>query len=295
MKGGLNELALFSGAGGGLLASKLLGWNTIGAVEIEEYPRNVVLQRQRDGMLEPFPIWDDVCTFDGKPWRGSVDVVSGGFPCQDISAAWKGPGITGERSGLWKEYLRIVKECHPRFVFAENTANLRKRGLRVVINDLARVGYSVRWITLDSSWFGVPHPRPRMFILAVRNWKPVVHSCEWDWIEEDTAICPFCGIDYSECPCPGPHSKDDGWEISEQDWGVVAYPDSSRRKEQRRACPVSQEYAPFECSGWWETEPGLGRVVDELAHRVDRLKAIGNGQVPAVAATAFNILSKGIL
>jgi len=289
----LNELALFAGAGGGLLASHLLGWNTVAAVEIEKYPREVLLQRQRDGMLGQFPIWDDVCTFDGKPWRGLVDVVSGGFPCQDISAAWAGPGIEGERSGLWKEYARIIRECQPRYVFAENTSNLRKRGLRVVIQDLARIGYSVRWVTLDSSWFGVPHPRPRMFILAVRNWKPVVHSCECDWIDEDTAICPFCGVDYAECSCPGPHSEDDGWEIQEQDWGVIAYPDHARCQEQRRTGTIPTKHASAECVGWWETEPALGRVADGVAHRVDRLKAIGNGQVPAVAAAAFRILSGG--
>ena len=97
----MRELHLFAGAGGGILGGMLLGHTTVGAVEIEPYCRRVLLQRQRDGILPKFPIWDDVCTFDGKPWRGKVDVVCGGFPCQDISVAGKGTGITGERSGLW--------------------------------------------------------------------------------------------------------------------------------------------------------------------------------------------------
>jgi DNA (cytosine-5)-methyltransferase 1 len=80
----MNELHLFAGAGGGILGGILLGHTTVCAVEIEPYPRKVLLQRQRDGILPKFPIWDDVCTFDGKPWRGSVDVICGGFPCQDI-------------------------------------------------------------------------------------------------------------------------------------------------------------------------------------------------------------------
>ena len=83
----MNELALFAGAGGGILGGKLLGWRTVCAVEIEPYPRNVLIARQDDGSLEPFPIWDDVRTFDGKPWRGIIDLVSGGFPCQDISCS----------------------------------------------------------------------------------------------------------------------------------------------------------------------------------------------------------------
>ena len=101
-KENLNELALFAGAGGGILGGKLLGWRTVCAVEWEAYPASVLCARQNDKVLPPFPIWDDVQTFDGKPWRGIVDVVSGGFPCTDISAAGKGAGIDGEASGMWR-------------------------------------------------------------------------------------------------------------------------------------------------------------------------------------------------
>jgi DNA (cytosine-5)-methyltransferase 1 len=94
----MNELALFAGAGGGILGGHLLGWRTVCAVEWEPYPASVLLARQNDEMLPPFPVWDDIQTFDGRPWRGIVDVVSGGFPCQDISAAGGGAGIDGERS-----------------------------------------------------------------------------------------------------------------------------------------------------------------------------------------------------
>lgn len=100
-------MALFAGAGGGILGGKLLGWRTVCAVEIDPYARRVLLARQADGCLEPFPIWDDVTTFDGHRWRGRVDVVSGGFPCQDISAGGKGVGIDGIKSGLWAEPPRL--------------------------------------------------------------------------------------------------------------------------------------------------------------------------------------------
>ena len=85
----MNELALFAGAGGGVLASYLLGWRTVCAVERDAYAAQVLAQRQNDGILEAFPIWSDITTFDGKPWQGIVDVISGGFPCQDISSAGK--------------------------------------------------------------------------------------------------------------------------------------------------------------------------------------------------------------
>ena len=112
---GMRELALFAGAGGGILGGRMLGWRTVCAVEIADYPRRVLLQRQQDGVLGQFPIWDDVTTFDGTAWRGKVDVISGGFPCQDISCVGKGLGIeSGKRSGLWKEYARIIREVRPR-------------------------------------------------------------------------------------------------------------------------------------------------------------------------------------
>ncbi len=132
----MNELALFSGAGGGILGGQLLGWKTICAVEIERYARDVLLARQNDGMLRPFPIWDDIRTFDGKPWRGRVDVVSGGFPCEDISCAGKGTGINGDRSGLWYEMSRVVGEVQPSFVSIENSPLLTSRGLEVVLSKL---------------------------------------------------------------------------------------------------------------------------------------------------------------
>ena len=116
----MRELALFAGAGGGILGGNLLGWRTVCAVEWEPYPASVLCARQNDGLLPPFPVWDDVQTFDGKPWRGVVDVVSGGFPCQDISAAGSGAGIDGARSGMWKHMARIVGEVLPRWGMTRN-------------------------------------------------------------------------------------------------------------------------------------------------------------------------------
>ena len=106
----MNELALFAGAGGGILGGHLLGWRTVCAVEWEAYPASVLCARQNDGLLESFPIWDDVQTFDGKPWRGIVDVISGGFPCQDISVAGKQLGFDGEKSSMFFEVVRLLQE-----------------------------------------------------------------------------------------------------------------------------------------------------------------------------------------
>lgn len=162
----MNELALFAGAGGGILGGKLLGWRTICAVEHEPYARDVLLARQNDGSLEAFPVWDDVCTFDGREWAGRVDVVSGGFPCTDISAAGKGAGIEGAESGLWSEMARIVGEVRPFFVFVENSPMLTSRGLGTVLGDLAAMGFDAEWGVLGAHHAGAPHKRDRIWILA---------------------------------------------------------------------------------------------------------------------------------
>ena len=162
----MNELALFAGAGGGILGGKLLGWRTVCAVEISPYARSVLLARQADGCLDRFPIWDDIKTFDGCQWRGAVDVVSGGFPCQDISAAGKGRGIEGERSGLWSEMSRIIGEVQPRFAFVENSPMLTVRGIDRVLGDLAAMGYDARWGIIGAKDAGAPHSRERIWVVA---------------------------------------------------------------------------------------------------------------------------------
>lgn len=162
----LRELALFAGAGGGILAGRLLGWRTVCAVEIDTHAAGVLLVRQNDESLEPFPIWDDVATFKGKDWYGIVDVVSGGFPCQDISLAGKGKGIEGERSGLWKHMARIIGEVRPRFALVENSPALTIRGLYRVLGDLAAMGYNAEWGVVGAGSLGFPHERKRVYILA---------------------------------------------------------------------------------------------------------------------------------
>lgn len=178
----MRELALFAGAGGGILGGKLLGWRTVCAVEVNPYCRSVLLARQRDGILDPFPIWDDVRTFDGNRWRGHVDVVSGGFPCQDISAAGKGAGIDGERSGLWVEMARIIDEVRPQFAYMENSPMLTSRGLGRVLGDLAEMGMDARWGVLGAHHAGLPHRRDRIWIVASDP-----KRCEWREEQHDGA------------------------------------------------------------------------------------------------------------
>ena len=241
----MNELALFAGAGGGILGGKLLGWKTVCAVEIEEYPRNVLLARQDDGCLPPFPVWDDIRTFDGKPWRDVVDCISGGFPCQDISVCGKGAGLEGERSGLWSEMRRIISEVRPSYVFVENSPALAFRGGLRVIGDLASMGYMGRNCCLGGFSVGGCSNGERM------------------WIVASAANCPMLeGLDLSE--------------------PLIAYSEESCRRQHSRA--VGEMLSQDDYSG-------LKRNSDDVADGMDRLKAIGNGQNPFLAALAWRLLT----
>jgi DNA (cytosine-5)-methyltransferase 1 len=159
----VNELALFAGAGGGILAGHLLGWRTVCAVEWDAYAASVLVARQNDGLLPAFPIWDDVRTFDGRPWRGLVDVVSGGFPCQAYSSASRGRSVADD---LWPEMRRVVADVAPRYVFAENT---QRRAIDRAADDLEAMGYAVRCMPLSAADVGADHIRQRYWLLAHAN------------------------------------------------------------------------------------------------------------------------------
>ena len=140
----LTNLSLFSGAGGLDLGAKLVGgFKTVAYVEYDRYAQGVLMSRMRSKELDDAPIFEDVRTFDGRRLCGSVDVVSGGFPCQDLSVAGKRAGIIkGEKSGLWREFARIIREVRPGYCLLENVPGLLIDGaLGVVLGDLATMGY----------------------------------------------------------------------------------------------------------------------------------------------------------
>ena len=304
----VNELALFAGAGGGILGGKLLGWRTVCAVEWEPYPASVLVARQNDGFLPPFPIWDDVQTFDGKPWQGIVDVVSGGFPCQDISSAGRGAGIDGERSGMWREMARIIHEVQPRFAFVENSPMLTSRGLGTVLGDLAAMGFDARWGVLGAADVGANHQRDRIWIVAkwrgqlsyaqhnrIRRWEQQQESIK----KENVVNSKGSGNrrDTREFSTEDEQQKKERqekriWEFDNASQGFVSNSDLSQQQRGCVSCGIQQKDSYACDSRWWEVEPDLGRVADGVAARVDRLKAIGNGQVPLCAATAWRILSE---
>ena len=228
-KGGyLNELALFAGAGGGILGGQLHGWRTVCGVEINPFCARRLMQRPNEGHVPFFPIWDDVCSFDGRPWEKIVDVVSGGFPCQPFSNATHGHATAMD---LWPEMFRIVSEVKPKFVFAEN---VKLPPIARAADDCATLGYKTKIVALSAEDLGADHTRQRYWLLAYPDVHCKLHSPEHD----ETQVLP----DF--------------------------------------------------CPRIWETKESLGSgVADGLANGMDRLRAAGNGQVPAVAAAAWSVLT----
>jgi DNA (cytosine-5)-methyltransferase 1 len=255
------------------------------------------MQRQRDGMLEQFPIWDDVRTFDGRPWRGIVDVVSGGFPCQDISVAGPGDGLDGDRSGLWFEYERIVKEIRPTYVFAENSPALRTRGLGTIVKGLAELGYDTRWGVLGAWHLGSPHKRDRLWLLATdtnsergRSEQITGAECKDPTVTRDDGTQEPMAYANRERELQPQGCEQEQWRRIGDRSEEVGNAHNAGREKQRGALAAQTKLETTQRGGWWRTEPAVGRVAHGVASRVDRLKAIGNGQVPAVAAAAFEIL-----
>lgn len=298
----MRTLHLFAGAGGGIIADMMLGHTPVAAVEIDPFCREVLKARQRDGWLPEFEIFEDVREFDGTKWRGKVDCICGGFPCQDISCAGKGAGIHGERSGLFFEMARIVNEVRPRYVFMENSPNLVCRGLDAVLWTMAQVGYDSRWCVLSAAAVGAMHRRDRwwgLFANADRQHGEELRERVADG-KKLSGPDELCG------EVPDTENKrllwrnrelradfriDDtgrgktfngfggGW-LLESRLGGVANGLAARLDGPGEASPV------FWTSDEWE----IPRIVPECNNRRKRLKAIGNGQVPVCAAAAFLIL-----
>ena len=177
----MRELSLFSGGGGGVYGSKLLGWQTVGYVEFTEYPQKIIAQRIKDGIFDEAPIFSDVRAFvsEGyaRSYQGMVDVVSGGFPCQPFSVAGKRAGSDDSRD-MWPATMEVIKIVRPSYVYLENVPGLLSAAMDdesgrlvhyfgAILRDLAEGGYDCRWGVLGADDVGARHHRKRLWIRGV--------------------------------------------------------------------------------------------------------------------------------
>jgi len=281
----VNELCLFAGGGGGLLATKwLLGWETVCYVEHAAYPIEILKARIRDGYLDDAPIWDDVRTFDGRPWRGCVDIVTAGFPCPPFSTA--GKRLAGEDPrNMWPDTARIIRECHPPLVFLENVPGLISSGyIFTVVDDLVEAGYAVAPpLSLGADNVGAGHIRKRIWILA--------YTDDTGCAQQRRAIANE--TQYDTAKCAGDESAHvDSLPLLSR---LLVHNSSGARPRLRVSRPPDMGRGGDESIrstlAHYETKSRILGVADGVASRVDRLESIGNGQVPLVAATAWRILT----
>ena len=166
----MNELSLFTGSGGGVLGTKLLGWRTVGYVEWEKYCQEILSKRIEDGFLDEAPIFGDIDDFieSGavKKYKGFVDVVTAGFPCQPFSVAGRGKGQDDQRN-KWPQTLQCIRDVRPRYALLENVPGLLSSGyFGEILTSLAQAGYDAEWTVLGADDVGAPHRRKRLWILA---------------------------------------------------------------------------------------------------------------------------------
>ena len=243
--------------------------------------REVTADTVRDALrLEPG--WRDGSGGSSATEPTDVELICGGFPCQDISVAGKGAGLAGSRSGLWSEYARLIGELRPRYVIVENVSALLSRGLEQVLGDLASFGFDAEWHCIPASYVGAPHRRDRVWIVAYAQsagWRPQSpgrnHTHRGDAGREETAGRPsamgqvVADASISRCGQGSAHAGG-----IRQGAGAPGQP-----QDNAEDCARVRRLEP---SWSWGSEPDVGRVAHGVPSRVDRLRALGNAVVPQV-------------
>jgi DNA (cytosine-5)-methyltransferase 1 len=273
-------LDLFSGIGGFSLGLECTGgFKTVAFCEIEPFPRKVLSKHWPE-----VPIYDDVRTLTANRLAAdgiAVDVICGGFPCQDISLAGKGAGLEGERSGLWSEIARLAGELRPRFVIVENVSALLGRGLDRVLGDLAAIGFDAEWHCIPASSIGAPHRRDRLWLVA----HAPNHGLGWGQQFAKSSESPWDVADAEG------ERQQEGRELQSVratervGWGSLAVADANfPRLAVGESIPSNdgKERPAALGDGWWLSEPDVGRVAHGVSYRVDRLKGLGNAVVPQI-------------
>ena len=305
--GGIFGLSLCAGAGGLDLGLHLAidNYRTVGYVERDSFAAATLVARMEDEALDCAPVWDDVTTFDGQSWRGVVDIIHGGYPCQPFSVAGRKLGDKDPRH-LWPHIRRIVDEVEPPLCFFENVGGHLRLGFEQVHDDLQSMGYRVKAGLFTAAEVGASHRRERLFILAYRS-----------GIFGERRVAEGSGKQQQQAPAgsecrvvadatrPGAGQHQLGPRVMPSG-GEPAMGDANGTGLERRSHAqydsADEEFAfppgPTDHGRWWrllikwpDLEPAVRRGADGLANRVDRLRLCGNGVVPLAAAYAFHVLS----
>lgn len=279
----MRVLDLFSGIGGFSLGLERAGHKTVAFCEFDKKAQ-LVLKKHWPNL----PIYDDVRTLTKETLHNDgikqIDIICGGFPCQDISLAGKGAGLAGERSGLWFEFHRLIKEIQPQYAIIENVAALRSRGLDQVLRSLAEIGYDAEWHCIPASAVGAPHRRDRVWIVANTNrYANTAAINRSHFAESGKAISNW----KDDLPTWNATRAGDviggnslhGHSISDDATNTVR---EGLEGQWTLTSRISEELENARNSRWWAVEPNVCRVAHGVSGRVDRLKQLGNAVVPQI-------------
>ncbi len=325
----VTHISLCSGYGGIDLGLKraIPNLRTIAYSEIEGFAVANLVSKMEKGFLDPAPVWTNLKTFPWRKFRGCVDILSGGYPCQPFSAAGKRLGKEDDRH-LWPFIATGISVCRPRVCFFENVEGHITLGLSTVVSDLEELGYKVSWGIFSASEVGAPHQRKRVFLLAYGEQSgleghpgDVSDWCQSGWLaqkkggstgqsslwrrvsfagdcidpdgDEPGWECSVCGEDYIACGCPGP--THDGYEYREISGELFArriqlWP--SRPGESQFCWEPPRTFESKMDRGSHGPAGGLGNADLYIScdNRTDELRLLGNGVVPHVAEKAFMTL-----
>lgn len=289
----MNVLDLFSGIGGFSLGLERAGMKTVAFCEVDKKCQQVLKKH-----WAAIPIFNDVTTLSSKDLHEPIDLICGGFPCQDISLAGKGAGLAGERSGLWWQFHRLIKEIKPKYIIAENVAALRSRGLDEVLRSLSEVGYDAEWHCIPASAVGAPHRRDRIWIVSYPNSSMETNGgkCQASQEEGNSRGTEQGGSGWNNregCFRGSRKSAEDvipyainrsstvrrHWELSDTEKTTILWSNIRRG---------TQEFVSRE---WREGEPRPYGVAHGIPNRVDRIKQLGNAVVPQIP----EIIGKAIM
>jgi len=312
----MNVLDLFSGIGGFSLGLERAGMKTVAFCEVDKKCQ-AVLKKHWPGV----PIFDDVSNLKGEDIEETVDVICGGFPCQDISLAGKGAGLEGKRSGLWSEFKRLIEEIKPRYAIVENVSALRSRGLDQVLREISEIGYDAEWHCITASSIGAPHRRDRIWIVAyprdntrresetLPNSKSKLSNGNNTYSESSKPSAQELGSSDSERDVV--NSNNDGSYESKDSESNQTRDDGDKTRQNKsfksqgssnlgenfqgsreevipdsnnigQMLRGSSEAWRIEYGQAWTVEPDVGRVAHGVSGRVDRLKQLGNAVVPQI-------------
>jgi len=313
----MNYIDLFSGIGGFALGAYWAGlrFDNHFFSDIEKYA--IALYQKRFSDAIPLGDITKIDTVELKEKYGNAWVLTGGFPCQDISIAGKGVGIEGKRSGLWFEYWRLIRDLRPRIAVMENVGAITFRGLDAVLGSLAEIGYNAEWQDIRAEDMGAPHKRERIWIIAYPGSIVPTGLGQGLWGHLGRESEGVSGDTNEKIPDPSVKRGECGqarksWEhtqceegiLGRSDTGEVSYTDGKRlegRKESREfeekwenSEQFHKRYGKFTGTNHWSIEPDVGRLAHGIPRRMDRLKGLGNAIVPQIAMILWTLV-KSIL